>query len=57
MGLIPFQLNGLMDNWKLMVSKAKGIFTHDLSDDNLELLKNFSNKISTSILSRCYRFY
>ena len=58
-GIDPFSiLNGLMDiNWKLMVSKVKKeeFYTHDLSDDNLELLKNFSNKISTSILSRCWQ--
>ena len=58
-GIDPFSiLNGLMDiNWKLMVSKVKKeeFYTHDLSDDNLELLQNFSKKISTAILSRCWQ--
>lgn len=58
-GIDPFSiLNGLMEvNWKLMVSKVKKeeFYTHDLSDDNLELLQNFSKKIPTAILSRCWQ--
>ena len=58
-GIDPFSIvNGLMDiNWKLMASKIKKekFCTHDLSDDNLELLQNLSQKISTVILSRCWQ--
>ena len=58
-GIDPFSiLNGLMDiNWKLMVSKVKkeDFYTHDLSDNNLELFQNLSKKISTVILSRCWQ--
>ena len=58
-GIDPFSiLNGLMDiNWKLMISKIKNEdFTlYDLSDDNFQLLKNISKKMSKSVLSRCWQ--
>jgi DNA polymerase-3 subunit gamma/tau len=58
-GIDPYSiLNGLMDiNWKLMISKIKNEdFTlYDLSDDNFQLLKNISKKMSKSVLSRCWQ--
>ena len=44
-------------NWKLMISKIKNEdFTlYDLSDDNFQLLKNISKKMSKSVLSRCWQ--
>ena len=58
-GIDPYSiLNGLMDiNWKLMASKIKNEdFTkYDLSDDNFQLFKNISKKISKNMLSRCWQ--
>ena len=58
-GIDPFSIiNGLMDiNWKIVSSQIKKeeFKTYDLSDDNLDLIKKISQRMSIDVLSRCWQ--